>query len=122
MGIVAYAWWFQEPVHTHMSCLLKYCHLFCCCSLLHVAPVRNLLTHIHDVQGLVSLFSRMSSKLTAQLCDVKFFRRFIKQFSEWVLGVVTILLLNVMEVFSVGGGALLDIPCMVFQRMCGLCL
>ena len=38
------------------------------------------------------------------------------------LGVVVILLLNVMEVFSVGGGALLDRPCMVFQRMCMLCL
>ena len=32
------------------------------------------------------------------------------------LGVVASLLLNVMEVFSVCGGALLDIPCMVFQR------
>ena len=38
------------------------------------------------------------------------------------LGVVAILLLNVMEVFSVGGGAVLDRPCMVFQRMCVLCL
>ena len=38
------------------------------------------------------------------------------------LGVVVILLLNVMEVFSVGVGALLDGPCMVFQRMCVLCL
>ena len=38
------------------------------------------------------------------------------------LGVVAILLLNVMEVFSVGGGALLDRPCMVLQIMCGLCL
>ena len=38
------------------------------------------------------------------------------------LGVVAILLLNVMNVFSVGGGALLDRPCMVFQRMCVLCL
>ena len=34
------------------------------------------------------------------------------------LGVVVVFLLNVMEVFSVGGGALLDRPCMVFQRMC----
>ena len=33
------------------------------------------------------------------------------------LGVVVILLLNVMEVLSLGGGALLDKPCMVFQRM-----
>ena len=28
----------------------------------------------------------------------------------------------VIEVFSVCGGALLDGPCMVFQRMCALCL
>ena len=28
----------------------------------------------------------------------------------------------VMEVFSVGGGALLDRPCMVFQRVCVLCM
>ena len=34
------------------------------------------------------------------------------------LGVVVILLLNVMEVFNVGGGALLDRLCMVFQIMC----
>ena len=38
------------------------------------------------------------------------------------LVVVAILLLNVMDVFSVGGGALLDRPCMVLQRMCVLCL
>ena len=38
---------------------------------------------------------------------------FVKQFSI-CLGVVVIVLLNVMEVFSVGGDALLDIPCMVF--------
>ena len=38
------------------------------------------------------------------------------------LGVVAILLLNVMYMFSVCGGALLDRPCMVFQRMCVLCL
>ena len=29
---------------------------------------------------------------------------------------------NIMQVFSVGGGALLDRPCMVFQRMCVWCL
>ena len=33
-----------------------------------------------------------------------------------------ILLLNVMELLSVVGGALLDRPCMVFHRMCVLCL
>ena len=37
-----------------------------------------------------------------------------------VMGVVADLLLNVMDVFSVG--ALLDRPCMVFHRMCMLCL
>ena len=36
------------------------------------------------------------------------------------LDVVAILLFNLMEVFSVGGSALLDIPRMVFQRMCVL--
>ena len=37
------------------------------------------------------------------------------------LGVVAILLLNVMDVFSVGAGALLDRPGMVCQRMCVCC-
>ena len=37
------------------------------------------------------------------------------------LGVIAILLLNVMDVFSVCSGALLDRPCMVFQRVCVLC-
>ena len=45
----------------------------------------------------------------------------VKQFAICV-GVVAILLLSAMVVFSVGGGALLDRPCMVFQRMCVLCL
>ena len=45
----------------------------------------------------------------------------VKQFAI-CLGVVSILLMNVMDVFSVGGGALLDRPCMVFQRMCVFCL
>ena len=46
-------------------------------------------------------------------------------FSETIrmcFGVVAILLLNVIDVFSVGGGALLDRPCMVFQIMCVVCL
>ena len=38
------------------------------------------------------------------------------------LGVFIILFLNVMELFSVVGGALLDGPCMVFHRMCVLFL
>ena len=45
----------------------------------------------------------------------------MKQFAM-CLGVFAILLLNVMEVFSVCGGALLDRPCMVFHRVCLLCL
>ena len=34
------------------------------------------------------------------------------------LGLVIILLLNVIELFSVGRGALLDTPCMVFRSVC----
>ena len=45
----------------------------------------------------------------------------VKQFAI-CLSVVVILLLNVMEVFSVCGSALLDRSCMIFQRMCVLCL
>ena len=45
----------------------------------------------------------------------------VKQFAM-CLGVIAILFLNVMDVFSVCGGALLDRPCMVFQRVCVLCL
>ena len=41
----------------------------------------------------------------------------VKQFAI-CLGVVAILLLNMMELLSVVGGALLDRPCMVFHRMC----
>ena len=45
----------------------------------------------------------------------------VKQFAM-CFGVVAILLLNVMDVFSVCGGGLLDRPCMVFQIVCVLCL
>ena len=45
---------------------------------------------------------------------------FVKQFAMW-LGVVAILLLNGMDVFSVCGGPLLDRPCMFFQRVCVCC-
>ena len=41
----------------------------------------------------------------------------VKQFAM-CLGVVAVLLLNVMDVFSVSEGAMLDSPCMVFHRMC----
>ena len=54
-------------------------------------------------------------------CLTMFVNCLVKQFAI-CLGVVAVLLLNVMDVFSVGGGALLDIPCMVFRIMCVLCL
>ena len=46
-------------------------------------------------------------------CLTVFVNCLVKQFAI-CLGVVAILLLNVMDVFSVGGGALLDRPSMVF--------
>ena len=45
----------------------------------------------------------------------------VKQF-EICLDVFVILLLNVMELLCVVRGALLDRPCMVFHRMCVMCL
>ena len=50
-------------------------------------------------------------------CLTVFVNCLVKQFAI-CLCVVAILLLNVMDVFSVCGGALLDRPCMVFQRVC----
>ena len=50
-------------------------------------------------------------------CLTGFVNCLMKQFAM-CLGVVAVSLLNVMDVFSLGGGALLDIPCMVFHRMC----
>ena len=44
-----------------------------------------------------------------------------KQFAI-CLGVYVILLLNVTELLCVVGGSLLNRPCMVFHRMCGLCM
>ena len=54
-------------------------------------------------------------------CVLRILQCLVKQFAI-CLSVVVILLLNVMEVFSVGGAVLLDRMCMVFQRMCVLCL
>ena len=45
-------------------------------------------------------------------CLTVFMNCLLKQFAI-CMGVVVILLLNVLEVFSVGGCAMLDIPCMV---------
>ena len=52
------------------------------------------------------------------VCLTVFVNCLVKQFAM-CLGEVAILLLNVMDVC---GGALLDRPCMVFQRVCMLCL
>ena len=54
-------------------------------------------------------------------CLTVFVNCLVKQFAI-CLGVFVILLLNVMELLSVSGGALLDRPCMVFHRMCVLCM
>ena len=54
-------------------------------------------------------------------CLTVFVNCLVKQFAI-CLAVFAILLLNVMDLFSIAGGALLDRPCMVFQRMCVLCL
>ena len=54
-------------------------------------------------------------------CLTVFVNCLVKQFTI-CLGVFVILLLNVMELLSEVGGALLDIPCMVFRRMCVSCL
>ena len=53
-------------------------------------------------------------------CLTVFANYLLKQFTM-CLGVVPMFLLNVMDVFSVGGGPL-DRPYMVFQRVCVLCL
>ena len=50
-------------------------------------------------------------------CLTVFVNCLVKQFAM-CLGVIAILLLNVMDVFSVCGGDLLDIPCMDFQSVC----
>ena len=50
-------------------------------------------------------------------CLTVFVNCLVKQFAIF-MGVVGILLLNVIEVLMVGGGALLDVPLMVFQKMC----
>ena len=53
------------------------------------------------------------------MCLTVFVNCLVKQF---VICLFVILLLNVMELLCVVGGAILDRPCMVFHRMCVLCL
>ena len=49
-------------------------------------------------------------------CLTVFVNCLVKQFAI-CLGVFVILLMNMMKLLSVVGGALLDRPCMVFHRM-----
>ena len=62
------------------------------------------------------------SESVCHVCSV--FDSVCELFGETIrcFGLVAIVLLNVMDVFSGGGGALLDRPSMVFQRICVLCL
>ena len=89
-----------------MSCELLFLLLDLCCGECYVIS-------LYVVCGSVGISGCL-------VCCV-FVNCLVKQFAM-CLGVVAILLLNVMDVFSVGGGALLDRPCMVVQRMCVLCL
>ena len=50
-------------------------------------------------------------------CLTEFVNCLVTQFAI-CFGVFAILLLTVMDLLSVVVGALLDIPCMIFQRMC----
>ena len=54
-------------------------------------------------------------------CLMVFVNCLVRQFAI-CLGVYVILLLNGMELLCVVGGALLDIPCIAFHKMCVLCL
>ena len=54
-------------------------------------------------------------------CLTVFVKCLVKQFAI-CFGVIAILLLIIMAVFSVGGGALLDRPCVIFHELCVLCL
>ena len=76
-------------------------------------------------------FSCLMFSLAGPCCSVNgsvcrvccvFVNCLVKQFAIF-LGVVFILLLNVIKMLTVRGGALLDRPCIVFQRMfvCSAC-
>ena len=72
-----------------------------------------------DVMSLYCMCCSVNESVCLVCCV--FVNCVVKQFSM-CLGALAILLMNVMEVFSVVGGSLLDRPCMVFQRMCVLCM
>ena len=79
----------------------------------------NLKSSECDVVFLYGVYCSVNVSVCFVCCV--FVNGLVKQFAM-CLGVVAMLLLNVMEVFSVCGGALLDRLCMVFQRVCVLCL
>ena len=75
-----------------------------------------------DVKSLYFLCCSVNASVCLVCCVLdSVCELFVKLFTM-CLGVVVILLLNVIEVFSLCGDALLDIPFMVFHRMCVLCL
>ena len=91
------------------------------CELLFLTLMYCLLDLICCESDVISLYF-MCCSVNGSVCLVcltVFVNCLVKQFAM-CLGVVAILVLNFMEVFSVGGGALLDRPCMVFQRICVL--
>ena len=116
--------------HTHeskrayvFSCLMFSlsgpCELLCLLSFIASWTSVVLSVMVYPCILCVALF--MDLFVLCVACLTVFVNYLVKQ-SAICMDVVVILLLNVMEVFNVGGGALLDRPCMVFQRMCVLCL
>ena len=83
-------------------------------------PLEPELNLLCDVMSLYPLCCSVNGSVCLVACLTVFVNCLVKQFAM-CLGVVAIWLLNVRAVFSVGGGAVLDIPCMVFERMCVLC-
>ena len=75
---------------------------------------RCLMFNLSGPGDVISLYF-MCFSVSVSVCLVccVFVNCLVKQFAMW-FGVVAILLLNVMDEFSVGGGALLDRLCMVF--------
>ena len=76
-----------------------------------------------------SLLDMRSSECDVVCCSVNvsvcFVLRVCELFGETirnVFGCSCYFVLNVMDVFNVCGVSLLDRPCMVFQRVCVLCL
>ena len=108
--------------HMCFSCLIY--NLSGPCELLFLLFFCSLLDLRSSECDVVSLYAMCCSVNVSVLCVAcltVFVNCLVKQFAM-CLGVVAILLLNIMEVFSVCGGALLDRPCMVFQSVCVLCL